>query len=355
MVDTFSQEEFMDMLLMKAGEVRQPLYGLFELTPRCNLSCRMCYINLPAGHPIRNKELSPSQWIKIAKEAVDEGMVFVTLSGGEVFLRRDFFEIYEPLTRLGVFIIIYTNGNLITRDIASRLAESPPLRVEVSLYGATERTYEEVTQIPGSFARCLRGIEALLEYNIPVLIKSTLTRQNIAELEAMRRLAHGYGVPFLSAWVLTKRRDQLVSKVEECRIPPSEGVQLEASDEAVVKEWQAALLRGVGDASQNFYCSAGKSYFVINSLGEMNACVDLPFPKARPLAIGFRKAWEMVQRFVDFMSAPSHVCQKCEVRALCPRCPAWSYLETGTFTEPVPYLCEIALERKKRYAPNIRS
>jgi radical SAM protein with 4Fe4S-binding SPASM domain len=354
MIDTFSQE-FIRKLVEKAAEERRPLDGVFELTARCNLSCRMCYINLPAGHPVRNKELSPSQWIKIAREAVDEGMLFVTLTGGEVFLRRDFFEIYEPLTRLGVFIIIFTNGTLITRDIASRLAESPPLRVEVSLYGATEGTYEEVTRVPGSFARCLQGIETLLEYNIPVLLKSTLTRQNIAELEAMRRLAHGYGVPFIASWLLTKRRDHLASEVEECRLPPSECLRLEASDNVSVKEWQAMLLRGEEDASQNLYCYAGKASFVINPLGEMNICIDLPFPSARPLETGFKKAWEMVQRFVDSMPPPSPICQNCENRVFCHRCPAWSYLETGTFTEPVPYLCEIALERRKCYAPNNRS
>jgi len=354
MVDAFSRE-FMHKLVEKAAKERQPLNGIFELTARCNLSCRMCYINLPASHPIRDKELSPNQWIKIAREAVDEGMIFVTLTGGEVFLRRDFFEIYEPLTRLGVFIIIFTNGTLITRDIASRLAESPPLRVEVSLYGATERTYEKVTRIPGSFARCLQGIEALLEYNIPILLKTTLTRQNITELEAMHQLANDYGVPFFASHLLTKRRDHLESEVEECRLSPSECIQLEALDDVSFKQWRAMLLRGEDDASQNLYCYAGRAFFVINPLGEMNICVDLPFPSARPLWTGFREAWETLQQFVDSMPSPSLICQTCENRVFCPRCPAWSYLETGTFIEPVPYLCEIALERRKRYASNNRS
>ncbi|VVB72074.1 Uncharacterised protein [uncultured archaeon] len=82
----------------------------------------------------------------------------------------------------------------------------------------------------------------------------------------------------------------------------------------------------------------------------MNACLDMPFPAARPLEIGFHAAWGQVQRFVDSAPSMSPICLACDVRVIyCPRCPAWSYLETGALTEPIPYLCEIARARQKRY------
>jgi radical SAM protein with 4Fe4S-binding SPASM domain len=335
----------------RAAAVRQPVNGTFELTERCNLSCRMCYVRHPAGDSVRrSKELSADQWLELARQAKDSGMVFLLLTGGEVFLRPDFFEMYTPLTRLGFILTLFTNGTLITDSIAARLAEAPPSRTEITLYGATAATYEAVTGVPGSYARCCAGIEALIKHRIPLGLKSTLTRQNVNELEAMRELAHSWGLPFFGSWLITKRRDGNLSDVENCRMSAAECVALETGDRASASEWTEAALResSLGTDS-NFYCQAGKAAFVINPQGEMNACIDLIQTAARPLDIGFRAAWEKVQHFVDSAPPPDSACLACEMRAFCPRCPAWSMMETGTLTKPVPYLCEIARARKERY------
>ncbi|MDF1515908.1 MAG: hypothetical protein P1S60_19020, partial [Anaerolineae bacterium] len=102
--------------------------------------------------------------------------------------------------------------------------------------------------------------------------------------------------------------------------------------------------------SPNFYCQAGKATFMVNPCGEMNACLNLPQPATRPLDVGFQTAWEEVQDYVDSAPPADPECQVCKDRSYCPRCPAWSALETGTLTKPVPYLCEIAHARKIRYA-----
>lgn len=125
---------------------------------------------------------------------------------------------------------------------------------------------------------------------------------------------------------------------------------LEATDRASASEWTEAALRESSPGNDhNFYCQAGQAAFVINPLGEMNACIDLSLPAARPLEIGFRAAWEQVQGFVNSAPPPAPLCLACDMRTFCPRCPAWSQLESGTLTEPVPYLCEIARARKERY------
>ncbi len=89
--------------------------------------------------------------------------------------------------------------------------------------------------------------------------------------------------------------------IAACR--PAECVALEATDRASATEWTEAAMResSLGH-DRNFYCQAGQAAFVVNPLGEMNVCLDLPLPAARPLEIGFRAAWEQVQRYVD--SAP---------------------------------------------------
>jgi radical SAM protein with 4Fe4S-binding SPASM domain len=342
----------MQELHRRAAEHRQPVNGTFELTERCNLGCRMCYVRQSAGDvALRAGEISAQQWLDLARAAVDNGMVFLLITGGEVFLRPDFFEIYTPLTRLGLILTLYTNGTLVSESIAARLAEAPPSRTEITLYGATAETYEAVTDVPGSYARCCAGIERLIKHCVPLGLKSTLTRRNVGELEAMRQMAHDWGLQLSASWLLTKRRDGVPSEVEDCRISAAECAALEATYGAAATEWtEAALRQAVPSNNKNFYCYAGQAAFVVNSQGEMNTCIDLPFPAAAPLEIGFRAAWEQVQRYVDAAPPLSPLCLACEARDYCPRCPAWSHLENGTLTEPVPYLCDIASARQERKA-----
>jgi radical SAM protein with 4Fe4S-binding SPASM domain len=335
----------------RAAAKRQPVNGTFELTERCNLSCRMCYVcQSPGDGTRRAQELPATAWLELARQAVDGGMVFLLLTGGEVFLHPDFFELYTPLTRLGLILTLFTNGTLITEAIAARLAEGPPSRTEITLYGATAATYEAVTGVPGSYARCCAGIEALVQHRVPLGLKSTLTRRNVGDLEAMRQMAHNWGLPFSAGWLLTQRRDGARSDVADCRLSAAECVALEATDRASATEWtEAALRESPLSLDHNFHCQAGKAAFFVSSRGEMNACVDLLLPAARPLETGFRAAWEQVQRFVDSAPPLAPLCLACEARAFCPRCPAWSQLEGGALNEPVPYLCEIARARQERY------
>ncbi len=335
----------------RAAARRQPVNGTFELTERCNLACRMCYVRESAGDAAWcAKELPAAAWLELARQAVDNGMVFLLLTGGEVFLRPDFFELYTPLTRLGLILTLFTNGTLITEAQAARLAETPPSRTEITLYGATAATYEAVTGVSGSYARCCAGIEALVSHRVPLLLKSTITRQNVGELDAMHQMAHNWSLPFSAGWLLSKRRDGAFSDVAACRLSAAECIALEATDRASATEWTEAALREASlGPDRNFYCQAGQAAFVVNPQGEMNTCIDLPLPAARPLEIGFRAAWEQVQRYVDSAPPLAPLCLACDARGYCQRCPAWSALETGTLTEPVPYLCEIARARKERY------
>jgi len=335
----------------RAAAQGQPVNGTFELTERCNLACRMCYVCQSSNDAARRaKELSTGEWLDLSRQAVDNGMVFLLLTGGEVLLRPDFFELYTPLTRMGLILTLFTNGTLVTDTLAARLAEAPPSRTEITLYGATAATYEAVTGVAGSYARCCAGIEALVRRRVPLGLKTTVTRQNVDELDAMRQMAHNWGLPFSGGWLISNRRDGAPSEVVDCRLSASECVTLEATDRASATEWtETALRESFSSSDRSFFCQAGQTAFVVNPQGDMNACVDLPLPAARPLDIGFAAAWRLVQRFVDAAPPLASLCLSCNVRDFCPSCPAWSQLETGTLTDPVPYLCDIARERKERY------
>ncbi len=337
----------LNKLQKSAAEHRQPLNVTFELTARCNQACRMCYISRPVTDSIaRNRELTAAEWVDIAGQAKKEGMLFLLLTGGEIFVRPDFFEIYRPLTGMGLLISLYTSATLVTDSVADQLAEMPPHRVEVSLYGANADTYETVTGTPGSFARCLKGIEALVKRNINVVLKATITRQNAGELYDMQKIAKRWDLQFSASWLLTGRTDGMPSGIDACRLSPSQALAIEEADPDLVEEWRNSEM---SSGKENFYCQAGKTSCLIDPAGAMNVCSDLPAPGIMVPDVGFREAWKELQRFVEAAPGLSAECLDCDAIQYCAICPAWSYLENGRMAGSVEYLCKIAHERKKRY------
>ena len=126
-----------------------PIAGTFELTPRCNFHCKMCYVHLSREEQERRgKELTAEQWLQIAREAKDAGMVFLLLTGGEPLLRPDFPEIYRQLKAMGFIITINSNGYLIRDDLRKLFIENPPVRSNISLYGTSDSTYDKTCGVP---------------------------------------------------------------------------------------------------------------------------------------------------------------------------------------------------------------
>jgi len=338
----------------QAADSGRPVNGTFELTSRCNLGCKMCYIRTRAGdRAMKASELSVEQWLDLARQGVDAGMLFLLLTGGEVLVRPDFFDIYEPLTDMGLLITLFTNATLINKRTAERLARRPPNRTEVTLYGATKATYEAVTGEAGGYDRCIRGIELLRDAGVTLKLKTTLSRLNVHEFDQMRDMADAWGLGFGASWLLSRRRDLCSNLVEEIRFSAQEAVDIESKDEQAVANLRMISEREPAPMSDDpFYCHAGKSSFVIGPSGDMNVCIDLALPRARPTEVGLAEAWRQVREFIRTVPQAED-CKSCDLEQYCVRCPAWGYVESGSMTSSVVYLCDIARERKQRYGVDV--
>jgi MoaA/NifB/PqqE/SkfB family radical SAM enzyme len=103
----------------------------------------------------RRTELSYEEHCRILDEIADAGCLWLLYSGGEIFARGDFLEIYTYAKKKGLLITLFTNGTMITPKIADYLLEWRPFSIEVTLYGHTKGTYERLTGIPGSYEKCM--------------------------------------------------------------------------------------------------------------------------------------------------------------------------------------------------------
>ncbi len=337
-------------LHQNAAISRVPINGAFELTERCNLNCSMCYI-CSSRNNIRkiNNEICSGTWIEIGKMAKENGTLFLLITGGEVFIRPDFFDIYMPLSKMGFFITLFTNGTLITEDIAIRLSDAPPLRTEITLYGSNEKTYESVTRVKGSFKACCEGIERLIKYKVPISLKSTIVQENRHDLDAMWKMANSMGISFRAGWLIFPRRDGTRSSDKISRLSAKDCIEIENSDLISLCELtEIAIQKPKQVDNIIFKCLAGKAAYVINSKGKMNICLAMDIPETS-LDDGFGNAWNELQRIVDNAPPINEICFTCIARDYCSICPAMSFLENGSLNSPVPYICDIAFKRKGFY------
>jgi radical SAM protein with 4Fe4S-binding SPASM domain len=329
-----------------------------ELTERCNNDCVHCSVNRPAGdREARERERSAGSWKKLLDEAAALGCLVVRLTGGEPFLRNDFEEIYVHARRLGLRVMIFTNATLVTPRLARLLQDTPPLEaVEVSVYGMTKETYEEVTRTPGSFDAFRRGLGLLREHGVPFIVKGAVlpaTRGEMDEFETWAAALPGAaGLPsFAMLFDLRSRRDGRKNElIASLRTGTDDFVRISRRHgEDAVKEWRDFCARsGGGRGGRLFSCVPSGGSAAVDPYGRLQYCLGLRHPAAvYDLAAGsLREAvTEFLPRVRDMRSAERAYlerCGRCFLKGLCEQCPAKSWAEHGTLDTPVEYFCGIA-------------
>ena len=129
----------------KAIKNKIPLSGTFELSPICNMDCKMCYVKMTKSEVEKVGRLrTTDEWIKIAEDAREAGMLFLLITGGEPLLYKGFKELYLKLVKMGLIITINTNATLIDEEMADFFAKYPPSRLNITLYGGSNETYERL-------------------------------------------------------------------------------------------------------------------------------------------------------------------------------------------------------------------
>ena len=328
---------------------RIPIGGSIELTQRCNNKCVHCYNNLAAGdQQARQNELSLSEHRRIIDEIADFGCLWLLLTGGEIFLRKDCLDIYTYAKQKGLLVSLFTNGTLITPYIAEYLSQLPPFSIEITLYGNTRETYEAVSKVPGSFDRCIEGIRLLMDHSLPFKLKTMAIAQNKHEVFDMKRFAEEeLGVEFRFDAMINPRRDCSQSPLE-VRLSPREIVELDLEDPDRITGWKQFAARfnrpleNRDRIDKLYQCGAGHHAFAIDPFGRLSQCIlsTSTFDLRRG---SFRKGWE------EYLFALRQAkitrgtkCSSCQIKSMCGMCPANSELECRDAEAPIDFLCEAA-------------
>ena len=362
-----------EYLHTKAARLGIPLNGTFEVTPLCNMNCRMCYVRMDREQqetiaPLRTAE----EWLELGRTAKERGMTYLLLTGGEPFLRPDFRQIMQGLHRMGFVLSINSNGTMIDEKTVEWLKETPPIRINITLYGASDETYGRLCRNPQGFTQVTKAIRLLKEAGILVKLNCSVTPYNAEDLEQIFAFAEKEElvVQATSYMFPPLRRD--ASKVgwndrfsaEESAIQEAWINVYQNGREAFLKHMESEEMAslsgdieedcmpvdeefpGNGDSEkkegERIRCRAGKCSFWVTWDGRFLPCGMLPGENAlNVFEAGFDAAWEQAKAEAAAIRLPAR-CSTCSLKDKCRACAAMVYTESGNYHDVPVYRCQMA-------------
>lgn len=359
MLNEFQDQSYNEFLINKATALKIPITGTFELTPMCNMTCKMCYIQQDSKSIICQGGLKDLQfWNRVIDEAIEAGMLFCLLTGGEIFTYPHFKELYTLIKKKGVHLVLNTNATLIDENVIEWLAKDPPRRLNISLYGSSPETYKRLCNYEEGFERVIKAFKLLKENNIPFRVHGVLVPKNIDDFDGIMDICNQFNVPLQLSYYMfpSLRKENSLINIDE-RFTPEQmsKVALKYQYAGHKQNWEQHL-KSIIDSVENyqqfaFYndtsisCKAGSSTAWVTWKGKVNGC-SIGNNEGYDLEkMSYKEAWEHIKEDTK-QSHISKECSLCKYRSICPVCHAGAICETGKGDGTPQYLCDFS---KKYY------
>jgi len=326
----------------KAQRLGIPLAVQLDLTYRCNERCVHCYLD----HDDRG-EMNTSEIKDLLEQMAEAGVFFLTLSGGEVMMRRDFFEIVEHARRLSFCVKLKTNAVMIRQSEADRIQALAGEYVQMSIYSHRAEVHDAITRLPGSLKRSVAATRLLVERGIKIIFANVLMRDNFQDYPGVQALAAEVGAEFTIDPTITPMMDGnrsiLNLNIERAQL---QQVFRDASILGTSPQEFCALPGGppaVEDAQRMLPCSAGHTFCYVSPYGDVYPCVQFPLPTGNVRTSRFLDIWKHSPQMAEVRSITMNdlpICSTCaHGGGSCSRCPGLAYME-GNMRGPSSQDCE---------------
>jgi AdoMet-dependent heme synthase len=327
----------------KALALNVPLSVQVDLTYRCNERCVHCYLD----HEDHG-EMTTAEIKHLMDEMAEAGVFILTFSGGEIFVRKDFFELLEYARQLTFCVKLKTNAILIREREAARLRDLGVESIQISIYSHRPEVHDAITLVPGSLKRSVDAIRFLKTQGIKVVIANVLMTGNMKDYPGVQALAAELGVECTLDPTVTPMMDGNRSTLQL-------GVDQKAlrevfRDPSMVDDPDAfcAIPAPAGEDTLNSIpCSAGHSACYVSPYGEVFPCVQFPFPTGNVRQQRFIDIWRFSDRMNEVRSIRMKdltTCTSCTHVSNCTRCPGLAFME-GNMRGPSSQDCEKSFVR----------
>jgi radical SAM protein with 4Fe4S-binding SPASM domain len=318
-----------------------PISAHVDLTMRCNEVCVHCY------RVIEDRaELTTDEVKRVLDELAEAGALYLTFSGGEIFLRNDLFELIEHAKRRHFDVRLKSNALLITEERARRLRELGVRQVDVSIYSADPALHDAVTKVPGSLVRSLAGVERLLAAGLRVKLACPLMRDTVGGYRAVLALADRLGVPCGFDPMITSKNDGDRATVP-LRIGRAQLREVRSNPRLNPEAGRTVgPLPAVRPDLDEYICGAGQNAVYVSAYGDIMPCVALPIACGNVREAPFKDIWYAspeMRRVRAITVRDLHTCSTCSASYFCTRCPGQALVEDGDLFGPSTAACEQSL------------
>lgn len=350
---TIPSVEYKDFSLRlhdRFGQCDRVIKAQLELTYRCNLHCVHCYTDPYNNRQDVRKELSLDEIKRILDELADLEIVFLNLTGGEIFTHPHFFEIYDYAYRKGFLLMLYTNGTIITPGVIERLQEAPPFSIDISCHSVNEAAFDRFTQVPGSFRNFMKGMELLRHSGLPFCFKTKAMNWNKEELPQIKAFVESFGQPFGFTTSLSPRLNGDLSSLAY-RLTPGDLSALEDPLQQTenAEPCQEADGWPAPPTDRLYRCGCATDSIHISAWGELGTCT-LQYEcraslRERSVKDAIAKVFGEIRSLRYSSDSP---CRSCRIYSMCDKRPTDARWELGQAEEPIPYDCDVAMSRAER-------
>ncbi len=337
--------------VQRASHSYVPLNVLIELTHRCHLDCVHCYLEDNHAHGAKPRELTYEELCHLIDELVAAGCLFLTLSGGEIFLRRETLEVARYARSRGLAIRLFTAGLLLTPELIQEIEALYPLSVECSLYSADKaELHDAITRVPGSHGKTLWALRELVARRVPVVIKTPLMREIFSEYAGLVSLAQSLGAAYLLDPTVTPKNDGDLSTCA-LRLTSDQLAVLYADPTLpVAEEIRTLSSRQHPREPDDEVCNLGKTGCAISPFGDIYPTLGFPWAAGNVREQPFQVIWREAPLFKKLRNLQVKnlgVCSGCEKFSYCNRCCMWALMDDGDFFGGSSWACEIAAAKER--------
>lgn len=326
-----------------------PLGVHLDLTYRCNERCVHCYLD----HEDRG-EMTTAEILGVIGQLAEAGVMFLTLSGGEIFMRRDALEIVAHARRLQFSVKLKTNAVMVDAGKARAVAALGVESVQISVYSHKPEVHDAITKVKGSFRRTIEGARLLKDNGVRVSFAGVLMRQNAHDYRGVKALAEEMGVGFTLDPTITPMMDG-DRGILDLNVDRALLAQVMQDPALGAESLPAGPPLARDEAMETIPCSAGHTACYISPYGDVYPCVQFPLPSGNVRQTKFIDIWKDSPQLAEVRSirvADLEGCSSCGHSGSCSRCPGLAYME-GNMRGPSVQDCEKSLARTGIASPNL--
>jgi AdoMet-dependent heme synthase len=342
----------MDRWIQRTVERHLPWSVHLDITYRCNERCIHCYLDHEDHGEMTTQEIKG-----VLDQLAEAGTLFLTLSGGEIFLRPDLFELIGYARKLHFDVSLKTNALLIDGERARKLRELGVRRIQISIYSRDPEVHDAITKVRGSLARSITAIRFLQAQGLHVKIACPLMKQNLTAYRGVHALAKELGVPYVIDLTITPKMDgdasilslrvstqSLLPVLQDPILNPAPDQGCAARESVTVTG--SVTSSGVeSKAYDDIPCSAGHNSCYISPYGDVLPCVQMPIPAGNLRRQSFQEVWfdsKAMNRVRAVRESQLPVCSGCSIRRYCERCPGLAHMEGGDLLGAYERACDMA-------------